>query len=211
MRLRALVFLIIAVVLLFVVKGSFRLFDVHAEWYHELGVAVVLALGYSFYPVTGSRVLALIPETPLAIIAMIEFLIYSVVCIIACALEIVLALAIFTLAGVLLIGGGYYTAGILGASIGTILLIALILLTGRRSYQITRRIVEDTWSWFWELAEKIAEWWFPFPERLMDKVWEIATKFGESMGEISSEHGSNLPGCRNWLQVFLPRNSRVQT
>lgn len=93
-----------------------------------------------------------------------------------------MTLALLAIVGLLLVGGGYRIAGVLGASVGVILLIALLLLTGRRAYEITKGVVDDTWTRFWEQAEQIAEWWFPFPGRLMDKIWELATRLGKSMG-----------------------------
>jgi hypothetical protein len=191
---RAKTFLIVAAILTGIVYFSFKIMNINTAWYVNPIVATILALFYTFFPVTSSFGLSLIFVIPLGIVLAIGGVVFwvtsSLIMVFMFLFELALAIAIFTIPGVVLVYGGYIVIKELGATAGSILFIAAIIAYGRLVSEKIEVIITDTWSSGWKFIKKIAKIlvntnWFAmtlFPIKLPDKISEIAINFGESLG-----------------------------
>ncbi|OHB85418.1 MAG: hypothetical protein A3J73_07260 [Planctomycetes bacterium RIFCSPHIGHO2_02_FULL_38_41] len=184
MKRRAIVFCIVAIILLVLTHAVFALWVGDYTWYeHDPRVSIVttiLAIIYVFFPFAASKTLSLFLEIPLGIIALAEILGCYILVVLICSLEVGIAIGILYITGSVLILGGYtlgdYTVGgPLVASIGTIAFVTILLLFGIRFYKTTRKLVKNTWYSLWHIFEA----WVPYPGLLMAKIWDIATQLGE--------------------------------
>lgn len=137
----------------------------------DLLFPVTAALIVALYPTVSSRLLSLVVLIPLLILAVVEWIIWV-------GLFLAICLAELLWPAVLFIGVGYLIAGTLGASIGAILLVTSLLPFGSRLL----RLVSHTAAKGTEWGEKIKEWYFPWPGKIMAKIWQWAARFGMAMG-----------------------------
>lgn len=193
MKLRPVVFLVLAVVIFFIPRIPFYLmpripflgyflFPLGYSQGSQLFRAILLALIYISYPVVCSRILSLILLIPLGLVAIVEWVLWMIPFALICVAEIALPVVLF-------LGGGYWLGGYVGASIGTILLITVLLSFGWNSFLIVAQTAQLGSEW----GRQIKQWYFPWPEKLMKKIWQGATKLGYMVGgDIMNE--PILPG-----------------
>lgn len=158
MKGKAVLFLLLASILFSMTQGS-GLFS--------LLTSVGTALVFAAFPIALFRILSLVFLIPLAIVATFEWLIWVGMIAIICIIELCLPLALFA-------GSGYLLAGVFGASIGTILLITVIIFFGWRSFQVIATTASKGVEW----GGNIKEWWFPWPGKVISAIWKLATKVG---------------------------------
>lgn len=180
---RAITFFVVAILLLLRSHAILRILNIHNyEWYVPFILAITFALIFSFYPVTSSRSLSLIAIAPLGVILVIELALGLALVIAICVVELSLAISLFAGIGYFLIVTGYKMHDTVGASVATIIFITILLLVGRRSLTITQQAIKGTGDIARDIGGAIAGWWFPYPLRLIKKIWDFATRLGETMG-----------------------------
>jgi hypothetical protein len=191
---RAKVFLIIATTLTMLVYSIFHFGEIKAEWYIHPIVVIILALFYTFFPVTSTRALSLFLVIPLGILVTIDgFVFWVTVFLIMVSIfffQLALAISIFIIPGFILVYGGYKTLNGPGVTIGSVIFVTGIIAFTRRIIKVSKEIVSDTWVKGWASFRKIARYlyetkwisWSLFPEKLIDYIWEGATDIGEALG-----------------------------
>jgi hypothetical protein len=183
---RAVLFLVLALILYFAPEIVLAVFPTLSEvpWVFSLPAMfflqitqfdllfpVITALIFVLYPTVSSRLLSLVVLTPMLILAVVEWVVWVGLFLIICLAELLGPAVLF-------IGVGYLIAGTLGASIGVILLVTSLLLFGSQLL----RMVSQTAAKGAEWGGKIKDWYFPWPGKIMAKVWQWAARFGMAMG-----------------------------
>ncbi len=196
MKHRAVVFTLIALLLLLIVWGAAYLLPAESRppWHVPLLISVALALLYAFFPVAESHALTLPIEVSLLALVLVDLIVACLAAILVLAggsvFLAVLAVAAYAAPGVLLRGGGYLLGQALGASVGTIAYVALLLYTARRYWRWTYESITQYWRSSTNLLVRVAEslgaheWisWTVFPVLLLERIWELAGNLGHHTG-----------------------------
>lgn len=187
---RAVVFTFIGVILVFRAEGILVLLGAKGyAWYVPLLIAIIFALVFAFYPVTSLHSLLLPVVGLLWMIRAVEETFYFALSTAICALVILLVNSIYIVPIYLLITIAYKLFGVLGASIATIIIIAILLATVRAAFEFTKIVVKKTWVILGDLVNRFGEF---FPERLRKGLWAWATNFGKAMGGDFKAESSEL-------------------
>jgi hypothetical protein len=186
---RSIIFLAIASILLLRANYILELFDIKdVAWYTSLIIAVGFGLLYSFFPVTSSKSLAFV--IILVHIRFIYLLIAAVLIIILVSIDMLIAsiiilipVSIFSGIGYLIIKFGLHISGLTGASIATIIFIAIILSTARRGYDLTKLALTKIVKPIWEIGyDGIIGTWKRVCVSLYDSLRQYTIIFGYKMG-----------------------------
>jgi hypothetical protein len=186
---RSIIFMIISSILLFRANYILELFDIrYAEWYVSLILAVTFGLIYAFLPVTSSKSLAYLLllihiRFIYLIIAALLFTILMIIELAIASIIILLPISIFITLGYLIIMFGKDTYGVTGASVATIFLIAIILSTARRAYNLTKLVLSKSVKPIHKIGyEDILGSWKKTCISLHNLIRQYAIFFGYKMG-----------------------------
>lgn len=180
---RAICFFVVALLFFWRSHNILDLFGVfNYDWYVPLLMSILSALFCAFWPVSCLRSLSLVFILPLAAICAVELVAYWTIVVAVCMFVIAIFIAVFAGGGYLLVNSGYGMYGITGASVATIILITILLLTFRGASRLLHTVIKTIRESAQNFASVISDQWFPFPQKLIMAIWDFAKRLGNSIG-----------------------------